>query len=150
MFARRAIRKGEIVERYEGHPQNLVSREYADRHYRGLRRNWFERYAWPIAGDLHAVWSENPDDWRPINHGCDPNTWLEGLNLVARRDIDEGEELTAEYATFCGPAMAPFDCRCGAVECRRTILGTDYLLPEIRERYTGHVSEFVRLAWVAA
>lgn len=150
MFACRAIRKGEIVEHFEGRAQNLVSRGYADRCFRGLRRDWFERYAWPLTADVHGIWSENPDDWRPINHACDPNTWLDGLNLVARREITEGEELTAEYATFCGPTMTGFECRCGAWDCRRMILGSDYLLPEIRRRYAGHVSEFVRTAWMEA
>jgi D-alanine-D-alanine ligase len=148
MFARRPIREGEVVERYEERPHTLVSRQHVERHWRGLRRQWFDQYAWPVTADLHVLWSENPDDWRPLNHACDPNTWLEGLNLVARRDIAEGEELTAEYATFCGPAMAGFECQCGAPDCRGVILGTDYLLPEIRRRYSGHVSDFVRAAWL--
>jgi D-alanine-D-alanine ligase len=150
LYARRAIREGEIVERYEERPHTLVSRQQVERHWRGLRRQWFDQYAWPITHDLHVLWSENPDDWRPINHACDPNTWLEGLNLVARRDIAEGEELTTEYATFCGPAMEAFECHCGAPDCRGMIRGTDYLLPEIRRRYNGHVSDFVRTAWLSA
>ena len=148
MYARRAIREGEIVECYEERPHTLVSRQHVERHWRGLRRRWFDQYAWPVTADLHVLWSENPDDWRPINHACNPNTWLEGLNLVARRDIAEGEELSADYATFCGPAMAGFECQCGAPDCRGVILGTDYLLPEIRRRYSGHVSDFVRSAWL--
>jgi D-alanine-D-alanine ligase len=93
------------------------------------------------------MWSHDPEEWRPINHACDPNTWLEGLDIVARRAIRRGEELTIEYATFCGPAMAPFDCHCGAVHCRRTIRGSDHLLPVIRTIYAEHASDFVRNAW---
>jgi D-alanine-D-alanine ligase len=148
MYARRAIDEGDTVERYEERPHTLVSRQHVERHWRGLRRQWFDQYAWPVTADLHILWSETPDDWRPINHACDPNTWLEGLNLVARRDIAEGEELTADYATFCGPAMGGFECQCGAPDCRGIILGTDYLLPQIRESYGGHVSDFVRSAWL--
>ncbi len=74
MFATRAIRKGDIVECYEERPQAMVSRSHVERHWRGLRRQWFDRYAWPVTANLHALWSENPDDWRPINHACDPNT----------------------------------------------------------------------------
>ena len=147
MFATRALRPGELVEQYEGRPHVLVSRRQVERHWRGVRRQWFEPYAWPITADLHIAWSDNPDDWRPINHSCDPNTWLEGLDLVARLDIDAGEELTIEYATFCGPAMAPFECSCGAPDCRRVILGSDHLLPAVRAAYGDHVSEFVRAAW---
>lgn len=149
LYARRAIQAGEIVERYEERPQTLVSRQEVERRWRGLRLKWFDEYSWPVSESLHAVWSPNPDDWRPLNHSCDPNTWLEGLNLVARRDITADEELTVEYATFCGPAMAAFECHCRAPECRATIRGSDYLLPTIRRRYAGHVSDFVRSAWTA-
>lgn len=42
-----------------------------------------------------VTWSEDPNEWLPINHCCDPNTWLEGLDLVARRDIRKGEQVSA-------------------------------------------------------
>jgi hypothetical protein len=51
------------------------------------------------------MWSDKPTDWKPLNHGCDPNTWLVGLNQVAKRDIKRGEALSIEYATFCGLNM---------------------------------------------
>jgi D-alanine-D-alanine ligase len=144
MFAARAISRGEIVERYEERPHVLVTRGRVEQDWTGLRRGWFDRYAWPVTPDLHIIWSQNPDDWRPINHSCDPNTWLQGLDLVARRDVALGEEVTVDYATFCGPAMAPFECACGAALCRRVINGSDHALPELRERYGDHVSDFVR------
>jgi len=147
MFATKALRPGEIVEPYEGRPHVLVSRHHVEQRWRGRRRQMFDSYAWPLAGDIHVTWSDDADDWRPINHSCDPNTWLDGLDLVARRDIATGDEITLDYATFCGPSMAPFECVCRAPDCRRVILGTDHLLPLIRERYADHVSEFVRSAW---
>lgn len=146
-FAARAIHCGEIVEAYEGRPHVLVSRRHVEQRWHGRRRQMFDRYAWPLAGDIHVTWSDDPDDWRPINHSCDPNTWIEGLDLVARRDVAAGEEITVDYATYCGASMAPFECDCNAPDCRRVILGTDHLLPLIRNRYAGHVSEFIRSAW---
>ncbi len=146
LFAARTLRAGEVVEPYEERAQVLVSRRHVEQHWRGPRRGWFELYCWPLTAEVHGRWSDNPDDWRPLNHRCDPNTWLEGLNLVARRDIPAGEELTVDYATFCGSDMAPFECHCGAPQCRRVIRGEDHLLPEIRELYTEHVSDYVRAA----
>ncbi|MBM3764095.1 MAG: SET domain-containing protein-lysine N-methyltransferase [Acidobacteria bacterium] len=147
MFARHTIAEGEVAVRYEEESHVLASRHQVERNWRGMKRRWFEQYAWPLTSELHVLWSDKPEDWRPLNHSCNPNTWLEGLDLVARRVIRPDEELSADYATFCGPAMASFECRCGAPECRRVITGSDHLLPEIRERYGEHVSEFVRLAW---
>ena len=112
MFATSAIRAGDVVERYEERAHVLASRGHVERQWRGLRRRWFEQYAWPLSSEVH-IWSDNPDDWRPINHSCDPNTWLEGLDLVARRDIAAGDELTIDYASFCGPSMSPFECTSG-------------------------------------
>jgi D-alanine-D-alanine ligase len=121
MFANRDIHAGEIVERYEERPHVLVSNRYVERNWRSLRRKWFAEYCWPISADVHVMWSDNPDDWRPINHSCDPNTCLDGLDVVARRDIARGEQVTIDYATFCGPSMAAFDCRCGSPNCRGKI-----------------------------
>lgn len=147
LFAARPIRAGEVIERYEERPHTLVSRAHVDRHWHGLKRNWFDRYAWPLEGDLHVLWSENPDGWRPLNHSCNPSAWLSGLDLVARRDLREGDEITTDYATYCGPSMKDFRCQCGAPECRGVIRGTDCLLPEIRALYAGHVSPYVYGEW---
>ncbi len=147
LVATERIAAGAPAVRYEETSHVLVSRRHVERHWKGLKSKWFERYAWPMTAEMHVLWSENPEDWRPINHSCDPNTWLDGLDLVARRDIEKDEPLTADYATFCGPAMASFECACGSELCRRIVRGTDYLREEIRERFANHASDFVKSAW---
>jgi len=147
LFAARPIRAGEVLERYEEQPHTIVSRAHVERHWHGLKRIWFDRYAWPLAEDLHVLWSENPEGWRPVNHSCDPSAWLSGLDLVARRDLRAGDEITTDYATYCGPSMKDFPCQCGTSACRGVIRGTDFLLPEIRARYAGHVSSYVSTEW---
>jgi hypothetical protein len=147
MFAMREIDAGSIIERYEARAHCLVSRRQVEWHWKGLRQQWFQQYAWPLSSEVYVIWSDNPDEWRPINHACDPNTWLDGLDLVARRHVAAGDELTVDYATFSGPLMSPFECHCDSSQCRKVILGSDHLLLEIRERYGNHVSDFVRTAW---
>lgn len=144
IVASRALAAGDVAVRYEEQPQRLVSRAHVERQWRGRQREWFDRYAWPMSKDVFAVWSSDPEEWCPINHSCDPNTWLVGLDLVARRDVPVDEPLTVDYATFCGPDMTPFECRCGTGGCRRVVRGSDGSNAELRARFGDHVSDFVR------
>jgi D-alanine-D-alanine ligase len=150
LTATRPIRTGEVVLRLEEQPHTLVSRRQVEQQWNGVKRGWFGAYCWPLSHGVHAMWSQQPEEWRPLNHSCDPNTWLDGLNLVARRDIAAGEPLTVEYATFCGPEMRPFECQCGSTSCRGTIRPEDSRLPQIRERFQGHASDFIQSLWLAA
>jgi D-alanine-D-alanine ligase-like ATP-grasp enzyme len=145
-----AIVRGQVVVRYEEASYALVSRQHVDRTWRGLRKEWFERYACPVSENVFQLWSENPEDWRPINHSCDPNIWLEGLDLVARRDISAGEQLTVDYATFSGPSMAMFECHCGSDLCRGVVSGTDFMRDDVISRYGEHVADYVRAAMVGS
>ncbi len=141
MFAARDLAAGEVIDPWEARPQRLVSRKHAAA-WTGRMRDWFERYAWPIGEDVFAIWAEDPMDWRPIDHGCDPNAWVDGLDLVARRPIARGDAITCDYGTFCGDEMAPFTCSCGASACRGQIRGSDWRLPAMAT-YGEHVSPFV-------
>ena len=86
---------------------------------------------------------DSPDYF--LNHSCDPNLWMsDAVTLVARRDIEPGEELTADYALWEDDEnwTMPGACRCGSPGCRRVITGRDWRLPEL-ERYKGHFSPFL-------
>lgn len=146
LYALRDVPAGACVQRNEERPHPLVSRRHVERTWDAALRGWFAQYAWPLTDEVHVMWSERPEDWRPIDHACDPNAWLEGLDLVARRPIRRGERVTVDYATFCGPAMEPFACRCGADGCRGVVRGTDHLEAFVAERYGEHVSDYVRRA----
>src|SRR5262245_17355356 len=55
-----------------------------------------------LADDAHLVLPAGRPNGKG-NHSCDPNLWWEGpYDLVARRDIAAGEELTNDYATSAG------------------------------------------------
>lgn len=142
-IARAAIAEGECIQRYEQQPHRLVTRNHVDQLWDERMRGWFDRYAWPLTDDVWVMWSENPDSWKPINHSCDPNAWLEGLDLVARRPIGVGDEITMDYATLYNERMPDFSCTCGADNCRGTIRGSDFLQPFV-SHYGSHVSDYVR------
>ena len=99
LIAARDFNEGEVVDALEERGVNLVTRRHVKGHWGEREARWFDRYAYPLNDEVHAMWSERPEEWKPLNHSCDPNTWLEGLNLVARRDIRRGDEITVEYAT---------------------------------------------------
>ncbi|MEW5305757.1 MAG: hypothetical protein WDW36_008276 [Sanguina aurantia] len=136
---------GELVVRYEEQTHNLVTRDYARAAFPpGSRQaGWFAAYAYPITDNLFVTWSEDPDRWVPLNHSCDPNSWTVGLDLVARRFIPPGEQITIDYAACCVENLAEFECRCGAATCRKLVSGRDHLAPWVDAAYAGHLSEAV-------
>ena len=56
-----------------------------------------------------------------INHSCAPNThMMNGIVMVASRDIAPGEEITWDYRLTddVGEWEYEFECRCGAPNCQ--------------------------------
>jgi uncharacterized protein len=91
-----------------------------------------------VDADLHLVLPlRRPNGYG--NHGCDPNLWWSGpYELVARRDIAPGEELTNDYATSTAEPAFTMACTCGSALCRGVITGDDWRRPDLRRRYAGH------------
>jgi D-alanine-D-alanine ligase len=116
--ATRAIRRGEVVFRGEERAQRLVTWRHVERNWPAGQIDVFRRYSIPAGRDLRILWDEDPNQWAPQNHSCDPNTAFDGLNVVALRDIAAREELTLDYAAFGHVEMMPFACACGSEKCR--------------------------------
>jgi hypothetical protein len=99
------------------------------------------RYTVQIARDKHT----HVGKLAALNHSCDPNVILdtENMLMVARRDIQKGEELFFFYPATEWEMNAPFICLCGATNCIHVVAGarflplstleTQYLSPHIRE-----------------
>ena len=149
LVALTALPAGAVVQAGEERAHHLVTRRHVDRRWDAQKQRWFRQYAWPLTDEVHAMWSDRPEDWQPINHACDPSCWLDGLALVTRRPVAAGEALTVDYATFCGPDTEPFPCDCQAPSCRGVIRGSDHLSPALAP-YGDHVSDYVRRARAAA
>jgi len=149
MHAAAPIAPGERISRGEEQPHTLVTRGHAAAHWPERERRWLEEYGYPLNDDVLVTWSSDPEQWSPINHSCDPNAWIEGLDLVARRPIEAGEEITVEYATFIAGTGASFVCRCGADDCRGRVTPEDWQLPQIRCRYAEHCSGYIAGKWAS-
>jgi D-alanine-D-alanine ligase-like ATP-grasp enzyme len=146
LVASRNLAPGERILAGEEHPRTLANLQHIERTWAGWQRAMVPRWSAPVSDTVVTVDSDAPDAWSIINHACDPNAWLEGLDCVARRPIREGEPVTLDYATLHGPMMAEFRCECGSSNCRGVIRGSDHLEPWVEARYGDHVSSYVKLA----
>jgi hypothetical protein len=124
IFARREIRRGEIVFRGEELAQRIVTRRWVETHWDERAKIDFKRYAYPISDEVYILWDESAENWAPQNHSCEPTTAYDGLNVVALRDISRGDELTLDYADILDENATPFNCLCNAANCRRLIHGS--------------------------
>ena len=64
-----------------------------------------------------------------LNHSCDPNVILdtEKMIMIARHDIEKGEELSFFYPSTEWEMQAPFICLCGAANCIHVVVGACFL-----------------------
>lgn len=144
LYAARDLAEGERIYQLEEQPHVLVSRAQVDQTWSAQDQEMFRHYAYPLTDDLFVLWDRDPAQWKPINHSCDPNAWVTGLDLYARRAIAKGEEITIDYATMYTERQVDFECLCGSPLCRGMWRGDDYLQPWFRERYGDHVTDYVR------
>jgi uncharacterized protein len=141
MFAREPIKEGEIVCIVGGTvmtDSEFVAFQATHSLYNSIQ----------IDKNLHLV--EDPEITRSrdgcMNHSCDSSAWMDDeATLVARRDIESGEEVTVDYALFTTQSNWMLDnrCHCGSPHCRRIITGDDWRRKDVQERYRDHFSPFI-------
>jgi hypothetical protein len=104
----------------------------------------FEWYGFQCGHDRYSL----PEGLsREMNHSCDPSTWWDGsITLVARRDIEVGEEVTYDYSTSDIDHAFEMECSCGSPYCRGTISNRDYLEPDWQRRYGPNLPPHVLAA----
>jgi uncharacterized protein len=141
MFVLEPIQKGEIVCIVGG--MVMTDSEFADFQATHSFYNSIQ-----IDDHLHLV--EDPEITRDLedtmNHSCDSSAWMaDEVKLVARRDIEAGEEVTVDYALFTTQTNWMLDtrCHCGSPDCRRIITGDDWRREDVQERYRNHFSPFI-------
>ncbi len=123
IHATRPIAVGEVVFAGEERAHRITTRRHVNRTWNAEDQLMFRQYAYPISDQVFALWDTDPSEWAPQNHSCSPNTAYDGLNVVAIRAIAAGEELTLDYAQLTNAESEPFDCHCGAANCRGRIVG---------------------------
>ncbi len=98
------------------------------------------KYSIQVDDNLHIEASSGqlspPDQgchpWRFLNHSCDPNAILVGLQLIAIKPVRPGDEITFDYNTTEYEMATPFTCRCGS--CGASVIRGFRFLPPDRQR----------------
>lgn len=134
IYATRNIREGEVVFTGEERSHRIVTRRFVESNWNDDQKLNFRRYAYALSEEVFALWADDPSEWAPQNHSCEANTAVDGLNVLAARNIRKGEELTLDYAVFLDDSMEPFECKCGASTCRGMITGVNGNSVNFREQ----------------
>ena len=112
VVATRRIPKGTITWVHDDVDQSFSAEQVA--RLGPLFHRTIDKYAYRDGvGHYVLCW----DFARFVNHSCRPTCMAPGLDLeIAIRDIEPGEQLTGDYASY--NLVSEFACLCGAVECR--------------------------------
>lgn len=125
LITKQAYKKGEVI--CEMPSENIMDKP--------------NRYTVQIARDRHT----HVGKLAALNHSCDPNVILDTdkMLMIARRDIEKGEELSFFYPSTEWEMQAPFICLCGSASCIHVVAGArflplstlenHYLAPHIRD-----------------
>jgi SET domain-containing protein len=120
LFATQDIKKGTRIIQYIG--RKITKAETADRLYQG------NQYIFEFNDRYNIDGKALKNKARSINHSCDPNCDIlitkRTIWIVAKRDIQEGEELSYNYRF----TAKQYRCTCGAKHC------CGYILAEVYER----------------
>lgn len=78
-----------------------------------------------------------PEFLQYINHSCDPNVFFDttSMQLLAIKELKEGEELTFFYPSTEWRMTQRFNCYCGSPFCLGKIRGAAYLSKDATDRY---------------
>jgi len=137
LFARAPIQAGTAVSRLGG---RVVTWPELEKLFATAAEHPDQPYVDTITvtDDLHLVLPPGQSNGKG-NHSCDPNLWwTDAYTLAARRDIATDEELTNDYATSTAGVGFALVCRCRSEQCRGTITGNDWQIPDLQDRYGEH------------
>jgi hypothetical protein len=85
-----------------------------------------------------------PEFLQYINHSCAPNVFFNTttMQLVALKEIHEGEEMTFFYPSTEWEMKQPFNCYCGSDNCLGQIQGAAYLPKNVWKQY--RLTDFIQ------
>jgi SET domain-containing protein len=142
VFAREAVSAGERLAIFGGDVMLIDEINDLPQRLQGYTMQIEERF---VLGNRSVI-----EDTDFFNHSCEPNAGFKGqIFLVAMRCILAGEEVTFDYAMVVSESVGSdvvfeMNCSCGAPTCRRLITENDWNRADLRKKYRGYFSEYLR------
>lgn len=152
-FATERIGAGEVVEVWGQRTDGRTTVRYTRDGEAVARARRERRVVMQWDDDLFSIEEKGADDGYFLNHSCDSNLGLKNaFTLVARRDIEPGEELTLDYVLFEADesVVASWPCVCEAECCRGMLTGRDWKRVDVQARYAGYFSPLLEKRIVRA
>ena len=127
-------KRGEVICRIKGDMQFKVNKS---------RRDALAHPNW--VGVTKDHWIDPDKPFKFLNHSCNPSAGVRGkVELVALRDMKEGEEITVDYSTIEGDPRWEMPCACKQANCRKIIRSIHFLPEEQFNKYLPFVSTYFK------
>ncbi|MFQ5621126.1 MAG: SET domain-containing protein [Candidatus Nanoarchaeia archaeon] len=128
VYARDKIQAGEIILAFSG---PIIT--YEEACAKG------ERQSVPLQTGIDQ-YMDLEDPGASLNHSCNPNAGVLGLELIALRSIKKDSEVRFDYSTMMHESYWTMDCRCESEHCRGVV--EDFMkLP--KDLQMGYISRCV-------
>lgn len=137
MFAKKGIKKGEVVFIKGGH---ILTRKQV------FSSSVINSYL-PI-DDNYLIGATSKEEEALIklyiNHSCNPNCGVRGeITFVAMIDIAKDTELAIDYCMVDNEDYV-IDCKCGNPDCRKKIRGFDWEQKKLQQKYKGYFAQYLQ------
>lgn len=139
LFALKRIKKGEKIFTIRGKKvkfliHNEKEAKKAEMDWIGMGKN-----QWIDPTNYHGSY---------LNHSCNPNTGIKSKKIiVARRNIEKGEEITFDYSTNEADVFWELRCSCGEATCRKIIKSIQFLPKEIFKKHKEYIPKFYKMVY---
>ena len=137
IYARKKIQKDEKIAMFGGH---VITRNEESKLPEEIYDNAMQIDDNLVIGGISK---KEIEDGSMFNHSCNANAGIRGqILLVARRDIEVGEQVTFDFGTvlYRKKGVPPYEleCFCGESCCRGRITDNDWKLKSVQVKYRGY------------
>ncbi len=128
------IEKGAIITKFKGPLKFKINKN---------KRDALSHPDW--VGVKKDYWMDPEKPQKFFNHSCEPNASIhKKIEIVALRNIKEGEEITFDYSIIEGDPRWEMACNCGQKNCRKIIRSVHFIPKNQFEKYLPYVPTYFR------